>query len=535
MSKNPELERTRALQRKQMQMQEQVEELEIKMEDGDLADSDEEIEGDRVKLQIVESDDPDLKTITVPKGCRGRKFMQVAEQEVAEEERNVAINYTIPCFPLDGARALFNAMKKKFGWQGQLSLEGMFGIEIPPTVVNLEVEPGKVEQIPWGAMQLSGINGYLNTGFKFVDGKPQFNITGKVKQAHKADVHELYEATLKLIKEDSIYRGKAIRITFVPSDFDPELYDPTMGPTFIDTKSVNPNDLILPSDVMEDVDTGLFAAVELLEEMRKHKIPRKRGVMLAGPYGCGKTETARQTAKRATDNGWTYIYLENAKQLPQGIYFAQQYQPAVVFVEDLDTVFNGAERNPEINSILNVVDGIDTKDSEVIVVFTTNHLDRISPAMIRPGRVDTLITFRPPDVAAALKLVRNYGRTLIDDKEDLSVVAKALEGKIPAFIREVVERSKLFALRRIQKSKDTTGQVSLKSEDLLHSIKVMEAHQKSMLGPQHEAGEHPLALLGAALGAQIAEGMVAGGLVAKMYEEKHMHNLGLDLKNKNKV
>lgn len=530
MSAKKEQQRALDIKKKEVEISKAVMRIEEKMEEAEYNDDDE-IEKDRQRITIVESEDPDCKVVLVPKGCKGDKLLAVVEQDMAEDDRNVAINYSIPCFPLDGARALFKAMQKKFGWQGQLSLKGMFDEEIPPTVVNVEVSPGVFEQIPWGAMQLSGIEGYINTGFKFVDGKPLFTMGGKVKQKYKPDVHELYEQVLENLKKDSIYRGKAIRMTFVPTDFDPELYDPTMAPSFIDTKAVNASDLILPDDVMEDVDTGLFSAIELLEEMRKHQIPRKRGIMLAGPYGVGKTETARQTAKRAVDNGWTYIYLENAKQLPQGLYFAQQYQPAVVFVEDLDSVFAGEERTDEVNSVLNVVDGIDTKDSEVIVIFTTNHLDRISHAMIRPGRIDTLISFRPPDKDAALKLVHNYGRGLLDTEDDFSKIGDALNGKIPAFIREVVERSKLFALRRLVKAGKPTENVKLRSEDLMHSITIMEHHQKSMTVTIDER-PHPLAMLGAALGAQISEGILAAGMATELYKEKHAHNLSFDLNKK---
>ena len=179
-------------------------------------------------------------------------------------------------------------------------------------------------------------------------------------------------------------------------------------------------------------------------------------------------------AKACVENEWTFIYLKDTEDLAQAIEFARMYQPAMIFAEDIDKVMEENEddenREVKVHKILNTIDGVDTKNAEIIVVLTTNFKDNIPQAMLRPGRLDAVISVRPPDAAAVQKLIRLFGRSLIRDNEDLSAVGEHLQGQIPAIIREVVERSKLMALYKNGTCEHLTG------EHLLASAKGMLSH-----------------------------------------------------------
>lgn len=465
-------------------------------------------EKSRKKVEVLVSTD---SAIRLPDGMSKEEAIEALNRETAEDERNVAIDYSIACFPLDGALAMYKVLKKKFGWTGQVPTPGMFGPR-DPVIVNVETGPnGEMQQVPWGGIEMSGIKGYLNTDFKFTDGKPMFRMTGKVKQKHKKEVEEIFEEIKKTLKKESIYRGKAIKVAFEGEDFDPDDYDPTVGPTFIDTAAIKEANLVLSKEAMEQVQVGLFTPIEHSKECRKYGIPLKRGILLSGPYGVGKSMTASVTAKKCVDNNWTYIYLESAKQLAQGIFFAHAYSPALVFVEDVDSVAGGNMRTDQVNEVLNTIDGIDNKEAEVITVFTTNHIERINPAMMRPGRVDTLITLTPPDEQAAFTLLRQYGGELLEATDDeLRPVARILAEtkRIPAFIREVIERSKLRGIHRLKRGHSLT----VTAEDLLSTLGALDGHQASM-NKEAMSMPHPMSVLGSALGQEIANGLVAAGLM----------------------
>ena len=149
----------------------------------------------------------------------------------------------------------------------------------------------------------------------------------------------------------------------------------------------------------------------------------KRGVLLGGKYGTGKTLAATVAARLAQDNGITYVYTPRADELGDAIAFAKQYQsPAcVVFCEDIDRQVTG-QRTVAMDDILNILDGVDTKTDNIITVLTTNHLDNVNQAMLRPGRLDAIINVETPDAYTAERLVRHYGGEAINAAEDLTEV-----------------------------------------------------------------------------------------------------------------
>jgi transitional endoplasmic reticulum ATPase len=132
--------------------------------------------------------------------------------------------------------------------------------------------------------------------------------------------------------------------------------------------------------------------------------------------------------------------------------FAKNYGPCVIFAEDIDRHVSGEERTVEIDQILNCLDGVDTKGAELLVVFTTNNVEAINSAMMRPGRLDAVIHVTPPDAVAAGVLVENYSRGMLANDIDMTVVGEAMKGLIPAVIREAVERAKLFSVNEMVRS-----------------------------------------------------------------------------------
>src|SRR5690606_34759444 len=135
-------------------------------------------------------------------------------------------------------------------------------------------------------------------------------------------------------------------------------------------------------EVGAQIRTNLLAPLLYTEACRRHKIPLKRGVLLEGPYGTGKTQTAYACALLATQNNWTFIYLDRVAALDEALVFARQYAPAVVFAEDIDRVTQG-ERSVEIDDVLNNLDGIDSKNTDIITILTSNHANNINKAMLR--------------------------------------------------------------------------------------------------------------------------------------------------------
>jgi transitional endoplasmic reticulum ATPase len=200
------------------------------------------------------------------------------------------------------------------------------------------------------------------------------------------------------------------------------------------------------------------------------------------------------------------VYCPRADELADAVTFARQYQsPAcVLFCEDIDRVTDG-ERDAEVDDILNIIDGIDSKSSHLIIVLTTNKLGSIEPAMLRPGRLDAVINVTPPDDHAVERLLRVYGGDAIRPDTDLAMASRALQGRIPAVIAEVINRAKLAQLRRQERG----TKVSELSEDaIIEAANTMRA-QLDLLDAQSSKGKPQVPTLDQALRSLVNEAFAA--------------------------
>ena len=414
----------------------------------------------------------ETQEIIIPATMELEALREWVTRKIEDENQWVTIDHTFDCFPLEGAHALAGALKDRYGWASLTPKKTWWGDE-PPRVVSLVTGVGQSIGVPWGRLVIPGIKGYLETQIGKKAGAPVLRITGEVQRKHEPEFRAIIHEAERKLAGDSIYRGNALRMEFIDADDASSVED--FQPEFMDLSAVDEDQLVFPEHVEAMIQASVFTPVEKTQACRDHGIPLKRGNLLAGPYGCGKTLTAKVLAKKAVRNDWTFLLIPNVDHLAKAVEFARRYQPCVIFSEDIDQALSGTKRDAKVNEILNVIDGIESKDTEIMVVLTTNHVERINAAMLRPGRLDAVIPVEPPDAAAAIRLVQKYsGDLLVDD--GLAEVGKALAGQIPAVIREVCERSKLTAISRHGDASEITG------EDLLTAARGMR-QQMGLLAP----------------------------------------------------
>jgi transitional endoplasmic reticulum ATPase len=126
---------------------------------------------------------------------------------------------------------------------------------------------------------------------------------------------------------------------------------------------------------------------------------------------------------------------------------ARNYQPCVVFQEDIDRLTSGG-RTVQMDEILNIIDGIESKDSQIMVVVTTNAYDDINKAMLRAGRLDARIHIPLPNAETVGRLLRSYGGDMIPQDEDISEACNILANLVTASeVAEVITLAKGAAIR----------------------------------------------------------------------------------------
>lgn len=435
-----------------------------------LAEAGQKSKGVRDVVDVVRHGDK----LVIPETLTLERADAAIHARIEYESQEIGIHAPIEApFPFEGAYALFEVLTEKFGWANGVPTPGFFG-PTPPQMLSVPVAPNKVVQVPWGRFALPNIEGFLQSGVEEDDlGVTRFVIRGQVKRLYEKAINEIVEAVRERVRHHSIYKGKAFRVRLY-DDRGNRLEMPE--PKFLDlTKRVR-DELILPERTDASVRTNILTPIEQTARVTRHGIPLKRGVLLAGPFGTGKTMVARSTAETAVDHGWTYVEVEKVVEFADVAKLAMQYGDrdagVVLFCEDIDRVMRGDDRSVGIDEILNVIDGVESKGSAMMVVLTTNELENITAAMLRPGRLDAIIHVGPPDREAAIRLARQYGRGLIDPNDPLTLSGDALAGKIPAVIREIVERSKLAAIRLTADDAD----LLVNDEALLFAAEEMAEH-----------------------------------------------------------
>ena len=158
--------------------------------------------------------------------------------------------------------------------------------------------------------------------------------------------------------------------------------------------------------------------------------------------------------------------IAKAEGLSAALNAAQRYQPAVVFAEDIDRF--GDRTKESVNDLVNLMDGLIPANAAVMTVLTTNFVEQIDRALLRPGRLDAVVSIDAPDAETVGRLIRLYGAELLAADVGLEQAGEILQGQIPATVAEVVKRAKLAML--------TEDREALSEADLVTAAESMKRH-----------------------------------------------------------
>jgi chaperone BCS1 len=151
--------------------------------------------------------------------------------------------------------------------------------------------------------------------------------------------------------------------------------------------------------------SDLYEFIQQREWYGKKGLAYKRGYLLWGPPGTGKTSLCKALA---SEFGLDICVLnlasltdESAVSVMSELGQIGSQRPKILLIEDIDSYVDGRtvkKKDLRFSTLLNIFDGISSQDGTILII-TTNHYQNLDPALIRPGRVDLQLEVGLPESA----------------------------------------------------------------------------------------------------------------------------------------
>ncbi len=224
---------------------------------------------------------------------------------------------------------------------------------------------------------------------------------------------------------------------------------------------------------------------EMVELPMKHPqifqklgIQPPQGVLLHGPPGTGKTLLAKAVANETSASFFSIAgpeiiskyYGESEQQLREIFEDATEEAPAIVFIDELDSIapkredVTGEVERRVVAQLLTMMDGLESR-GQVIVIAATNRVDSVDPALRRPGRFDREIEIGVPDETGRQEILRIHTRGMpLSDDIILDELAEDTHGFVGADIESLTKEAAMKALRRY------LPEINLDEEDIPPSL-----------------------------------------------------------------
>lgn len=216
---------------------------------------------------------------------------------------------------------------------------------------------------------------------------------------------------------------------------------------FFYRKDVMLDDLVILPDSATD------AVLQEIEEFwtrediyRKYRYLWKRGILLWGPPGSGKTTTVQLISKRIIDRGGIAVYIGNPRVAAHGLRLMRKVEPKrpiVVMLEDIDVIVQHYEQE-----LLSLLDG-ELQIDNVVFVATTNYPEKLDKRIVnRPSRFDLVKKVGMPSADARKVYLLNREEDL--DKNIVTVTSDEGETRTITEADHWVELTNGFSIAHLK-------------------------------------------------------------------------------------
>lgn len=287
-----------------------------------------------------------------------------------------------------------------------------------------------------------------------------YDIAITTSKEHVAQAEQLIRDFRQYILDNNIYKKQKVHgdLSFIKQD-----------------RQYSWDDLVLDPKTFKSLSHNLLTVLHKRELYNSLGVSSKRGVILSGEPGTGKTMTGKILCSTLTD--WSFIWvspgdLSRVENLKAYCQLAKAIAPTVLFLEDLDLHFQSRDSNSQnslLGELMNQLDGIDDV-SNIVVIGTTNRPGDLENALAkRPGRFDKIIKFEKPESNVVQLMFERFGGTRLGAVNWEPVLREA-KGFTGAQIKEVLSQAVLVVLDNPSYKEGT--EIKFSTEDLVTAVKL---------------------------------------------------------------
>jgi hypothetical protein len=211
--------------------------------------------------------------------------------------------------------------------------------------------------------------------------------------------------------------------------------------------SVSRGNVVVPPQVWAEVDLGVVSVRDRFALLNDHGLGSRRGVLLCGPPGTGKSAVCAALAREVAGT-FTVIYVDakaGARLLTDVVQEAQRLGgPVLLVLEDIDLWCQ--DRRASAGGLSELLQAMDIEpDAQILTLASTNDAETLDKAAIRTGRFDSVVEVGYPSPADAAKILSTFVKDLPGGAgvDTIAVAALLPQRTSGSDLREIVRRAVL--------------------------------------------------------------------------------------------
>ena len=227
------------------------------------------------------------------------------------------------------------------------------------------------------------------------------------------------------------------------------------------SKDLSWDDLYLEPETKEQVISTIEGFLNNKQFYLDNKIPWKRGMLLLGPPGTGKTSIIKTIMSVYNFKPITIPPQSDLASLQEAFAYAKTQSPALLYIEDLDSMM--ASGAIDMSAFLNLLDGVSSANGFFIVATANDPKKLKSSILERPSRFDRKFEIKLPTEEMCEVYLKKWFKKSLTQKQYTEISKECFSNKLSyAYLKEIYVSSMFSCLSKKESSNTSNLKPSYK-------------------------------------------------------------------------